>query len=61
MDLSADASCRPSQRCRELQRAAFHPIVPDDVRGQGNFFLIRTAADITWRSGCPMGMALDVR
>jgi hypothetical protein len=61
MDLYADASCRQSQRWRELQRVVFRPIVPDDVRGQGNFRLIRTAADITWRSGCSMGMALDVR
>jgi len=55
MDLSADASWR------ELHGVAFDPIVLDDVRGQGNFCLIRTAADTTWGSGCPMGMALDVR
>ena len=40
---------------------AYRPIVPDDVRGQGNFCLIGTAADITWESSCPMGIALDVR
>jgi hypothetical protein len=61
MDLYADASCRQSQRQRELHYVAFRPIVPGDVRGQGNFCLIETAADITWESGGPMGMALDVR
>ena len=61
MDLYADASCRQLQCQRESLSAAYRPIAPDDVRGQGNFCLIGTAADNTRRRDRPMGMALDVR